>query len=178
MIRYKYQFIYNGLNKRHLNELTKGTGGSKINPFDNAVVVIDEAHNLVGRIVNKLTRNDNDSTSMQLYQLLMAADNTKIIMLSGTPIINYPNEIAILFNMLRGYIKTWHFKLNINSERRVTKKTFQDMFKSTVLGGNITDFIDYNSSSTTLTVTRNPFGFVNKTSKGVTKVFALAIEVK
>ena len=41
------------------------------------------------------------------------------------------------------------------------------MFKSTVLGGNITDFIDYNSSSTTLTVTRNPFGFVNKTSKGV-----------
>ena len=168
MIRYKYQFIsYNGLNKRHLNELTKGTGSSKINPFDNAVVVIDEAHNLVGRIVNKLTRNDNDSTSMQLYQLLMAADNAKIIMLSGTPIINYPNEIAILFNMLRGYIKTWHFKLNINSERRVTKKTFQDMFKSTVLGGNITDFIDYNSSSTTLTVTRNPFGFVNKTSKGV-----------
>lgn len=168
MIRYKYQFIsYNGLRKRHLNDLTKGTGGMRVNPFDNAVVIIDEAHNLVGRIVNKLTKKDNDSTSMQLYQLLMAADNAKIIMLSGTPIINYPNEIAILFNMLRGYIKTWHFKLTINSERKVTKKTFQDMFKSTVLGGNITDFIDYNSSSTTLTVTRNPFGFVNKTSKGV-----------
>ena len=168
MIRYKYQFIsYNGLRKRHLTELTKGSDGLRVNPFDNAVVIVDEAHNLVGRIVNKLTRNDNDSTSMQLYQLLMAADNAKIIMLSGTPIINYPNEIAIMFNMLRGYIKTWHFKLTINSERKVTKKTFQDMFKSTVLGGNITDFIDYNSSSTTLTVTRNPFGFVNKTSKGV-----------
>ena len=76
-------------------------------------------------------------------------------------------KLLFLFNMLRGYIKTWHFKLTINSERKVTKKTFQDMFKSTVLGGNITDFIDYNSSSTTLTVIRNPFGFVNKTSKGV-----------
>ncbi|MAV57193.1 MAG: hypothetical protein CMI79_06720 [Candidatus Pelagibacter sp.] len=168
MIRYKYQFIsYNGLRKSHLNQLTKDKDGSRVNPFDNTVVIIDEAHNLVGRIVNKLTRNDNESTSMQLYQLLMAADNAKIIMLSGTPIINYPNEIAILFNMLRGYIKTWNFKLTINSERSITKKTFQDMFKSTVLGGNITDFIDYNSSSTTLTVTRNPFGFVNKTSKGV-----------
>ncbi len=168
MIRYKYQFIsYNGLRKKHLNNLTRGEGGTRINPFDNAVVIVDEAHNLVGRIVNKLTRNADDSTSMQLYQLLMAADNAKIIMLSGTPIINYPNEIAIMFNMLRGYIKTWHFKLTINSERKVTKKTFQDMFKSTVLGGNITDYIDYNSSSTTLTVTRNPFGFVNKTSKGV-----------
>ena len=101
MIRYKYQFIsYNGLRKKHLNNLTRGEGGTRINPFDNAVVIVDEAHNLVGRIVNKLTRSADDSTSMQLYQLLMAADNAKIIMLSGTPIINYPNEIAIMCNML------------------------------------------------------------------------------
>ena len=35
----------------------------------------------------------------------MKADNTKIILLSGTPIINYPNEIAILFNMLEDILK-------------------------------------------------------------------------
>lgn len=163
MIRYKYQFIsYNGLQRRHLNELMKGPGGRR-NPFDNAVVIIDEAHNLVSRIVNKLGKN-KESVSLDLYELLMSAKNARIILLSGTPIINYPNEIGILFNILRGYIKTWHFKLNISGGRRVTKETFKNMFRSTLLGGNVTDFIDYNATTTTLTLTRNPFGFVNKTS--------------
>ena len=163
MIKYKYQFIsYNGLRKRRLRELTKN---GQINPFDNAVIIVDEAHNLVSRIVNKLERS-KDSVSIDLYNLLMKAENVKIILLSGTPIINYPNEIAILFNMLRGYIKTWHFSLTINSERRVTNDTFKAMFKSTVLGGNVSDLVSYNSSGTTLTITRNPFGFINKTSKG------------
>jgi len=163
MIRYKYQFIsYNGLRPSHINALTKG---GKINPFDNAVIIVDEAHNLVSRIVNKLEKSQS-STSTSIYDLLMKADNTKIILLSGTPIINYPNEIAILFNMLRGYIKTWHFSLSINSERRVTTDTFKSMFKSTILGGNVADYIDYNSSGTMLTITRNPLGFVNKTARG------------
>ena len=48
---------------------------------------------------------------MRLYELLMTAENVKIILLTGTPIINYPNEIAILFNILRGKIKTYTFKL-------------------------------------------------------------------
>ena len=163
MIRYKYQFIsYNGLRPSHITALTKG---GKINPFDNAVIIVDEAHNLVSRIVNKLEKSQS-STSTSIYDLLMKADNTKIILLSGTPIINYPNEIAILFNMLRGYIKTWHFSLSINSERRVTTDTFKSMFKSTILGGNVADYIDYNSSGTMLTITRNPLGFVNKTARG------------
>ena len=41
----------------------------------------------------------------------MDAENCKIVFLTGTPIINYPNEIAIFFNMLRGRIKTYEFKL-------------------------------------------------------------------
>ena len=163
MIKYKYQFIsYNGLRKRRLRELTKN---GQVNPFDNTVVIVDEAHNLVSRIVNKLERSQ-DSVSIDLYNLLLSARNTKIVLLSGTPIINYPNEIAILFNMLRGYIKTWHFPLSVNTERRVNTDTFRAMFKSTLLGGNVSDFISYNSSGTTLTITRNPLGFVNKTSRG------------
>ena len=35
------------------------------------------------------------------------AENAKIVLLSGTPIINYPNEIGVMFNILRGFIKTW-----------------------------------------------------------------------
>ena len=165
MIRYKYQFIsYNGLRKSHITALTKGKNG-KVNPFDNSVVIVDEAHNLVSRIVNKLERK-KDSVSIDIYNLLMAAENAKIVLLSGTPIINYPNEIAILFNILRGHIKTWYFNLSINSERRITNDTFNGILKSTVLGGNVSDFVNYDSSSTTLAITRNPFGFVNKTSRG------------
>ena len=103
MIKYKYKFIsYNGLRKSHLRALT--TNYTK-NPFDNAVVIIDEAHNFVSRIVNKLGRDD--TLSGKLYEYLMNAQYTKIILLTGTPMINYPNEIGILFNLLRGYIKTW-----------------------------------------------------------------------
>lgn len=165
MIRYKYQFIsYNGLRRSHITALTKGKGG-KVNPFDNAVIIVDEAHNLVSRIVNKLERN-KDSVSIDIYNLLMSAENAKIVLLSGTPIINYPNEIGILFNILRGYIKTWHFSLSTNSERRISNETFKDILKSRALGGNVSDFVNYNSSSTTLSITRNPFGFVNKTTRG------------
>lgn len=174
MIRYKYQFIsYNGLRRSQMRNLTTGIDG-KINPFDNSVVIIDEAHNLVSRIVNKQGKRTEDSVTVELYELLMSADNVKIILLSGTPIINYPNEIAILFNIIRGYIKTWHFKLTINSERKITKQTFENIFKSMSLGGNVMDYLDYNSSNTTLSITRNPYGFVNKTTKGTYEGVRLA----
>jgi hypothetical protein len=41
-----------------------------------------------------------------MYRLLATAKNTKIIGLSGTPLINFPEEIAILANLLGGYIHT------------------------------------------------------------------------
>ena len=36
------------------------------------------------------------SISYMLYEYLMDAKNARIILLTGTPIINYPNEIAVL----------------------------------------------------------------------------------
>jgi len=159
MISYKYKFInYNGLRKSHLNVLTNG---GKKNPFDDAVVIIDEAHNFVSRIVSKLDKKD--TLSGALYEYLMNAQNAKIVLLSGTPIINYPNEIAILFNILRGKIKTWSLKLSVNNEQKVSQDYFRSLFKSTLLGGNIMDFLEYKPTSTTLIITRNPFGFINKT---------------
>jgi hypothetical protein len=162
MIRHKYSFIaYNGLTSGRFARITQN---GKINPFDNSVVIIDEAHNLISRIVNKLKKED--SISMKLYRYLLSAENARIVMLSGTPMINYPNELGIMYNILRGYIKTWILRLNVNQDRRVNVDFFKSLFKSTSVGGNVLDYIDYNPSSTTLTITRNPFGFVNKTSKG------------
>lgn len=254
MINNKYKFIsYNGINWDKLNIITKGY---TINPFDNKVIIIDEAHNFVSRIVNKIENEQNvnsmniielitenkswqsdynknlkikidkkkeidevkfnlqilkekkvnvneekdknenirkmnkeikileedlkkindkllnvrsiknakkrelGSISFRLYNYLMEAQNSKIILLSGTPIINYPNEIAILFNILRGKIKTWHFELT-GVKKLYTNNDFEKIFNNTVKNDEIVyDYVDYNKNSKVLMITRNPFGFV------------------
>ena len=167
MIRNKYQFIhYNGIRKTHMLEYTHN---NTINPFNDKVVIIDEAHNFISRIVNKINKNVKSSIFGDLYEYLKSADKCKIILLTGTPIINYPNEIAVLFNILRGYIKTWVFKLTIENKSKINLAFFKKMFKPTVLSGINMDFIDYNPTSTTLTLTRNPFGFINKSKRDDTQ---------
>ena len=161
MITSRYKFInYNGLRNSHLKDMTLDYS---INPFDNKVVVVDEAHNLVSRIVNKIKRPE--SISMRLYEYLLSAENCKIVLLTGTPMINYPNEIAILFNILRGYIKTWSFPLNVKTSRKVNKEELLKIFEKF----EILDYLDYKSSSKILTVTRNPFGFINIDKDGTYK---------
>lgn len=161
MIRYKYTFYnYNGMRTSNLNEMTRN---NTINPFDNSVIIIDEAHNFISRIVNKL--QNKSSLSVRLYEYLMNSSNSKIILLSGTPIINKPNEIAITYNILRGKIKTWTFNLKIEDKSRINKSFFEKIFTSKTLGGNILDYMEYKSSGPSLIVTRNPFGFVNKVQK-------------
>ncbi len=161
MITYRYKFInYNGLRNSHLKDLTRDYS---VNPFDDKVVIVDEAHNFVSRIVNKMKRPE--SISMRLYEYLLSAQNCKIVLLTGTPMINYPNEIAILFNILRGHIKTWTFPLNIKSSRKINKEELLKMFEPF----NMLDYLDYKPSSKLLTVTRNPFGFANVQKVGVYK---------
>jgi SNF2 family DNA or RNA helicase len=167
MIRNKYQFInYNGMRTAHLDKMSKdGT----MNPFDNAVIIIDEAHNFISRIVNKI--NKPDALSMRLYEFLMTAQNARVVLLSGTPIINYPNEIGILFNILRGYIKTWTMPLNVKTSEKVNEATIKKILSSPEMKGLI-DYVDYRPSTKQLKITRNPFGFVGVTKgrsyKGVT----------
>ena len=154
MINHKYQFIsYNGLRSSHLNGMTYG---GTINPFSNKVIIIDEAHNFISRIVNKLNRKT--SLSMKLYNYLMDAENCKIILLTGTPIINYPNEIAILFNILRGTIRSYSCKL-ILDKKTMTKEKLEGIFKSANIL-NYVDLIEYNAVSYEVTITQNPFGYV------------------
>ena len=163
MIRGKYKDInYNGLNKRIVDELTKD---STVNPFDHSVVVIDEAHNFVSRIVNKIKTKDKDSISYRLYEYLMSATDVRVVMLTGTPIINYPNEIGILFNILRGYIKTWTFTLRVLTSAKINRDTILSMFDKAHF--KTFDFIEYSGNK--LTVTRNPFGFVNVKKHGNAK---------
>ena len=172
MIKQKYKFInYNGLREKRLEEMTSGYTK---NIFDNSVIIIDEAHNFISRIVNKLKkektipetkRGEKErlplNLATKLYEMLLSAENARVILLSGTPVINYPNEFGILFNILRGYIKTWKIPLNVQTSKKIDKNSLSEM----LLGEKTLDYLDYSPSSKMLTITRNPFGFKNKIKK-------------
>ena len=179
MIHVKYSFInYNGLRTPKLKELTNNFTR---NIFDDKVIIIDEAHNFISRIVNKLGKEKDVPVDkhgnkehlpramfLKLYEMLLSARNTRVVLLTGTPIVNYPNEIAILFNILRGYIKTWEIPIQVDSgygagvgvgnKSKLDIEFFRDLFTREKL----LDYFDYSSVKKTLYVTRNPFGFHNK----------------
>jgi hypothetical protein len=162
MIRSKYVDInYNGLNTERLDAIVAKYGNPKLsikkkNPFDHSVVLVDEAHNLVSRIVNRIkTDKTKTSVSSRLYEYLLSATDVRIVFMTGTPIINYPHEIGVLFNMLRGYVNTWKYKIQSNIQ--LTKQKILDIFSAERF--NTYDYIDYSNDK--LTITRNPWGFVN-----------------
>jgi len=163
MIRSKYTDInYNGLNMKKIDTLTENKSR---NPFHNSVIIIDEAHNFVSRIVNKIKKKN--SISYILYDYLMNAQNARIILLTGTPIINYPKEIAILYNILRGYIKTWSITVHLKEGEngKINTETILDLFQQNNF--RIYDYVEYKGDK--LTITRNPFGFINTVKPGVVK---------
>ena len=158
MIDNKYSFIkYNGLRKKKLNELTNN---GKKNIFSNKVIIIDEAHNFVSRIVNKIDKEKkktDKSTSMILYEQLMSATNVRIVLLSGTPMVNYPNELGILFNILRGYIKVWEIPFETLDNKKIVNTNYmRNIFKSF----KSSDYIEVTSN--VLYITKNPFSFANR----------------
>ena len=170
MIENKYKiYNYNGLRREKLRALTSNF---EENIFDNSVVVIDEAHNFVSRIVNKIEKEASlvlddkgkkdrvpTATALILYDMLLSAKNVRIVLLTGTPIVNYPNEIGILFNILRGYIKTWNIPLNVSTSHSDTNSKLQRIFSKE----KYIDYFNYGKNKV-LSITRNPFGFENKYS--------------
>ena len=70
-----------------------------------------------------------------------ALKTVALFFLSGTPIINYPNEIGILFNILRGYIKTWTLPLNIKTSEKVDEAKIKKLLNSPSVRG-LVDYVD------------------------------------
>jgi hypothetical protein len=108
MINHHYTFIsYNGIRSKHYDALTDN---GRINPFDNRVVIVDEVHNFISMAIGGVPNQER--VGRKLYDRLMEARNAKIILLSGTPVINYPHEIANLLNLAHGYQRAYHLKYN------------------------------------------------------------------
>ena len=167
MIARKYKGIH--YNASNLSTIIQNLEiGKSKNPFDHSVVIIDEAHNLVSRIVGKLKHKKlQTSIYYKLYHMLMGAENCRIVMLSGTPIINSPHELAVMFNIIRGYINTWSLPLEKRTNEKVNQEYLMKLFDAN--GLKTFDYVHITRDNI-LTITRNPFGFINTNAKGPAQV--------
>lgn len=134
--------------------------------FDDAVIIIDEIHNLIrlmqGIIDPYLTEIPGKKRKIPLevigadkwspslcvsemknykrgylfYRLLLSARNSKIIGLSGTPLINFPEELGILANILHGYIPT------IEGVIAVQGPGIEEQIRSILTSFKYTDFVE------------------------------------
>ena len=58
----------------------------------------------------------------------MDAEDIKIVFLSGTPVINKPAEIAILFNMLRGSLLIFDFSVKSDKDEVELQRELRNYF--------------------------------------------------
>jgi superfamily II DNA or RNA helicase len=70
--------------------------------LNNKVLVVDEVHNLISMIVG------NGKQGEEIYSKIMSAKNLRIVLLSGTPLVNTPYEAAAIFNLISGYMNADH----------------------------------------------------------------------
>ena len=182
----RIRFInYNGISAAKLKEIAC----SQPDFFDNAVVVVDEIHNLVrlmqGTIEPYLVElkgvkrkvppekveaghwnpslcniSSNYKRGYLFYRLLLGAQNSKIVGLSGTPLINFPEELGILANILHGY----H-----NVLKGPVSSALNEKVKQLLLAHHYTDFVQVKAN--TFTASLLPYG-VRKISndKGVERI--------
>ena len=114
---------------------------NKIGNLDNKVIIIEEVHNLISKIVSGICGMSKQG--LEIYNYLMNAQNAKIIALSGTPIINDPFECAVLFNILRGYIEITYFKIVRVPSIFGNTWDFQDLEKD-LLSNKYVDYVEIN----------------------------------
>ena len=104
MIDNKYTFYsMDGLNEKRLKKMTEDR------EFDDCILIVDEVHNLT----NAAAKGKPGVRAKYLEDLIMNANNLKLVFLSGTPMINNLYETAKLFNLLRGKIPAFEITFQV-----------------------------------------------------------------
>jgi superfamily II DNA or RNA helicase len=112
--------------------------------LDNKVIVIDEAHNLGTMMANGFSGMGKQGR--EIYKRLLEAKNCKIIALSGTPLVNTPFELALLFNVLRGLLEVVIFRVR-NFQEETIDNYLADVIKDDRVG-----YVDLNRRNQSLQV--------------------------
>jgi hypothetical protein len=145
VIDQRFKFIaYNGISKTNIDTIFPP---DTPNMLDDSVIIIDEAHNFISAVVGE------SILKTRIYDMIYNAKNTKVVCLSGTPILNRPQEISYLMNLIHGPIE------------RVTIPTTQaiswDEGLMTAYFRKLPDVdtVEYNSVKKSIMLTRNPPNF-------------------
>jgi hypothetical protein len=144
MISKYYEFMnYNGLTLKSFKSK------SEKNIFNEKLVIIDESHLFISTVANK------SQLAIQIYKDLINAKNCKIVLLTGTPVINYPNEIAYTLNLLAGLstLFTVHYNEKFGNSFSLEKEKDVDSFEVVTKSGH-----------SRLVISLTPSGFVKKTN--------------
>ena len=142
IINKRFEFIsYDGISKLNIDKFFPPDQPTK---FDDSVIIIDEAHNFIGSVLNEST------IKSKIYDMIYHAKNTKVVLLSGTPVINYPNEIAYLMNLLRGPIE--RALISASSVISWDEGMMTSFFRTL----KDVDTIEYDSIKRLIKLTRNP----------------------
>ena len=194
----RIRFInYNGISAKKLQEIACKKPYSDF--FDDAVIIVDEIHNLIrlmqGTIdpylirikglrrlipIEEITPNKwNPSLCLQgsktymrgylFYRLLLDARNSKIVGLSGTPLINFPEELGILMNILHGYIPT--VEMTVDKVGAKAQKQCMDILSAFPYTDFVKAWQDPAGGGTRLLCTLLPYG-IRKVAqdKGVERI--------
>lgn len=147
---------YNGLSASSVAKLCDGT----LNIFDDSVVIIDEAPNVIGQVMHKKLMEN-------VYQRILDADRCKVVLLSGTPLVNDPRELAYIANLVHGYIK----EVSISSiPESVDIQAVELALSSHPLVDHVSSEVLFDGSK--ITATLLPRGF-RKTEDGTNQVAAM-----
>jgi len=138
----RFTFIrYNGLSSANIAKYVPEDGS---NPYSGSVVIIDEVHNFISRVINE------SELGGKLYDRIYNAVDCKVVALSGTPVINRANELAFLMNLLRGPIERISIPLK-------SIPTWDEEKMTTALRAvPDLDGVEFNTLKKILMVTRNP----------------------
>lgn len=146
LIQQKYQFVhYNGVSLD--SEAIFKSNDPQYNHFDNKIVVIDEVHNFISRVVS------GSKVSRKIYEQLLKSKTVRVILLSGTPLINKPVELAYLLNLVRGYIREKKFTYLKESSKYI------DSFKEELEKNLFVDYYNIQSEYQTINIGLCPEGF-------------------
>lgn len=185
-LNHRFKFIhYNGVTPTILAQLAMAGVREGKSMFDDAVVIVDEIHNLVRTINGTAIGGKSVATIIDqvepreytwsaplgrqrpgfryprgytLYRLLQNAVGAKIIALSATPMINYAQEMAILMNLVGGEQRVAEISLRSMAREPAKLKQLETWAKTRA---DIDFFAveEATDKSTVLNVTPVPFGF-------------------
>jgi len=145
-IEQRFTFIhYDGIQQANIDRIFPP---DKPDFLDNSIIIIDEIHNFIRMVLNQ------SELKMRIYDLIYKAKNSKLVLLSGTPIINKPNEISYLMNLLRGPIE----RINIPTTSISWDEGMMTSFFRSIPE---IDTIEYNSIKKIIMLTRNPPNFIS-----------------